>query len=109
MNGALITSWGIPVDVDKADQNGQRQSPISGTVVKALYKPGERWQSMSTDAEGRMVGIETRYFHFMSGLEEKSIADDGGLIEIQVFRSKGRRRRAPKMMEFRTQERYGIA
>ncbi|KAK9782306.1 hypothetical protein AB5N19_04566 [Seiridium cardinale] len=106
MNGALITSWGILVDVEKTDQ--PRRS-IGGTVVKALYEPGERWQNTGMDTEGRAIGIETRYFHFMPGLEKRSVAEDGGLIEVQVFRSKGRRRRAPRMVEFRNQERYGIA
>ncbi|KAI0124344.1 hypothetical protein BJ170DRAFT_674239 [Xylariales sp. AK1849] len=100
MNGRLITSWGVLTDDEKNDPP-QRQ--ISGTVVRALYEPGERWRNRG------MVGIETRYFHFMPGLEKRSVAEDGGLIEVQVFRSKGRRRRAPNMAEFRHQERYGIA
>jgi hypothetical protein len=106
MNGALITSWGILVDMDKT---GQPQHSLGGTVVKALYEPGERWQNTSMNNQGRAIGIETRYFHFMPGLDQRSAAEDGGLIEVQVFRSKGRRRRAPRMVEFRNQERYGIA
>ena len=41
--------------------------------------------------------------------ERKSIADDGGLVEIQVFRAKDRRPRALKLEQFRNQEMYGIA
>lgn len=59
--------------------------------------------------QGKAVGIEARYFHFMPAMGKSSIAEDGGLIEVQVFRSKGRQRRAPKMTEFRSQDRYGIA
>lgn len=97
MNGHLITSWGIHSD---NEISGLPRRAISGTVVRALYEPGERWHEA--------VGIETRYFYFMPGLDKKSAAEDGGLIEVQVFRSKGRKRRAPKMTEFRNQERYGI-
>ncbi|ETS77185.1 hypothetical protein PFICI_11059 [Pestalotiopsis fici W106-1] len=106
MNGALITSWGILGDIEKKTQP---QQPIGGTVVRALYEPGERWTNTSMDTEGRTIGIETRYFFFMPALDTQSAAEDGGMIEVQVFRSKGRRRRAPKMAEFRNQERYGIA
>ncbi|KAI1864911.1 uncharacterized protein JN550_008731 [Neoarthrinium moseri] len=105
-NGRLITSWGIPTH--SAD-GGLCQQPVSSTVVKALYEPGQRWYNQGTGSEGRAVGIETRYFHFMNGLDKRSVAEDGGLIEIQVFRSSGRKRRAPRLPEFRNQEQYGIA
>lgn len=45
----------------------------------------------------------------MPGQEQKSVAEDGGLVEIQVFRAKDRRPRAPKLESFRNQEMYGIA
>ncbi|KAH6655335.1 hypothetical protein BKA67DRAFT_234039 [Truncatella angustata] len=106
MNGAAITSWGLPVHAEK---NDRAQRSTGGTVVRALYEPGEIWHHMSTDVEGRSVGIEMRHFHFMPGSDKKSVAEDGGLIEILVFRSQGRRRRAPKMFGFRSQEKYGIA
>jgi hypothetical protein len=106
MNGALITSWGILSDIEKKDEPHQ---PIGGTVVRALYEPGERWTNTSLDTEGRTIGIETRYFFFMPALDTQSAAEDGGMIEVQVFRSRGRRRRAPKMTVFRNQEKYGIA
>jgi hypothetical protein len=106
MNGTLITSWGILVDIGKTNQPN---SSINGTVVRALYEPGKRWHNTSMDTEGRTVGIETRYFHFMPGQDRRSAAEDGGSIEIRVFRSKGRKRRTPKMAGFRNQEKYGIA
>lgn len=46
---------------------------------------------------------------FLPGEEYKSVAEDGGLIEIQVFRAKERRPRAPRLEEFRFQENHGIA
>ncbi|ORY71746.1 uncharacterized protein BCR38DRAFT_19320 [Pseudomassariella vexata] len=109
MNGRLITSWGILAKSENNEKHSHPQKSLSGTVVRALYEPGQRWQDEASGVEWKDVGIESRYFHFMPGLEHKSVAEDGGLIEVQVFRSKGRKRRTPKMTEFRTQERYGIA
>ncbi|KAI1746399.1 hypothetical protein F4680DRAFT_401281 [Xylaria scruposa] len=44
----------------------------------------------------------------MPGLDKKSIAEDGGIIEVQVFRCKGRKRIALELDPYRNQERYGI-
>jgi len=98
MNGRYISSWGINTDVR-----------CTGSVVRALYKPGDLWSAAYDQDDPDFTGIETRYFHFMPGLEKKSIADDGGLIEVQVFRCKGRKRIAPILDPYRNQERYGIA
>lgn len=76
--------------------------------MRALYEPGTQPQDKDLGTGAREIGIETRYFHFMEGLDKKSAAEDGGLIEVQIFRSKGRKRRAPKLPEFREQDRYGI-
>ena len=54
------------------------------------------------------VGIEARYFNFALGLDKRTAAEDGGMIEIQVYRANGQRRIAPKLDEYRSQERYGI-
>ncbi|KAK7911423.1 hypothetical protein PG985_013904 [Apiospora marii] len=105
MNGRPITSWGISM---KPDKNGNPERPIRGTVVRALYEPGTQSRDKDLGTGAREIGIETRYFHFMAGLDKKSAAEDGGLIEVQIFRSKGRKRRAPKLPEFRDQDRYGI-
>ncbi|KAI0396192.1 hypothetical protein F5Y17DRAFT_456321 [Xylariaceae sp. FL0594] len=98
MNGRYISSWGINTDVRR-----------TGSVVRALYKPGDLWSAAYDHDNPDFTGIETRYFHFMPGLEKKSIAEDGGVIEIQVFRCKGRKRIAPILDPYRNQERYGIA
>ncbi|KAI1497137.1 hypothetical protein F5X99DRAFT_31939 [Biscogniauxia marginata] len=98
MNGRHIVSWGI-------DTNNRS----TGSVTRALYEPGDRWGDAAGGFEMGTVGIETRYFHFMLGLDKKSIAEDGGLIEVQVFRCKGRKRVAAKLDGYRNQERYGIA
>ncbi|KAK8035310.1 hypothetical protein PG993_010305 [Apiospora rasikravindrae] len=105
MNGRPVTSWGISM---KPDKDGNPERPTRGTVVRALYEPGRQSQDKDLGSGAQEVGIETRYFHFMAGLDKRSAAEDGGLIEVQIFRSKGRKRRAPKLPEFRGQDRYGI-
>ncbi|KAJ0116241.1 hypothetical protein J7T55_005187 [Diaporthe amygdali] len=98
MNGRHITSWGINPEVKS-----------KGRVEKALYEPSDRWNHEEDGTIMKPDGIEARYFHFVGGQEEKSVAEDGGLIEIQVFRAKGRKRRAAKLDQYRHQEKYGIA
>jgi hypothetical protein len=98
MNGRHIASWGINTNIRS-----------TGSVVRALYQPADKWGCPFNQDETDCPGIETRYFHFTPGLEKRSIADDGGLIEVQVFRCKGRKRIATKLDAYRNQELYGIA
>lgn len=90
MNARPIAAWGIDPTVRP-----------KGKVVKSLWSPCRLY----TDR----IGFEGRNFVFLPGQEFKSVAEDGGLIEIQVFRAKERRVRAPKLEEFKFQENYGIA
>lgn len=98
INGRHITSWGINPKIKKA-----------GKAEKALYEPSERWDHEENGVVFKQDGIEARYFHFVGGQAEKSIAEDGGVIEVQVFRAKGRKRKAAKLVAYRHQEQYGIA
>ncbi len=98
MNGHQAASWGI---------NTSRH-PL-GSVNRALYKPGDRWREQYGDIDMSYVGIESRYFSFMLEMVEKSVAEDGGTIEVQVYRANKQRRVAPKLEDHRSQERYGIA
>ncbi|KAI0415403.1 hypothetical protein F5X98DRAFT_388887 [Xylaria grammica] len=97
MNGRHISSWGI---------NTNKRS--SGIVVRALYRPEDKQGDACGHKDAGFPGIETRYFHFMPGLDKKSVAEDGGIIEVQVFRCKGRKRIALELDAYRNQERYGI-
>lgn len=97
INGRNITNWGI---------NPAQQA--SGSVTRALYEPGERWQYEEDGIIYRKAGIESRTFHFAPEKATSSVADDGGLIEVQVFRAKGRRRRSPRLDQYRNQDRYGF-
>lgn len=97
INGRHITSWGL-----------NHQTTPAGKVVRALYQPSERWQYSHDGVTFKPEGIESRYFHFETG-PEKSIAEDGGLIEIKVFRSGARKRQAPELEQYRGRDQYGIA
>ncbi|AEO56298.1 hypothetical protein MYCTH_2057586 [Thermothelomyces thermophilus ATCC 42464] len=90
MNGRPIAAWGIDPVVR-----------LKGKVTKSLWVPSELYHGQ--------VGFEGRNFVFLPGQEHKSVAEDGGLIEIQVFRARERRARAPRLEEFRHRESYGIA
>ena len=89
MNGRGVASWGIDPTVRS-----------TGFVTRSLWQPNERWQDQ--------VGIEGRSFFFTTDEDQKSVAEDGGQVEVQVFRAKGRKPRAPALDKFRSQERYGI-
>ncbi|KAI8230074.1 hypothetical protein K4K57_007082 [Colletotrichum sp. SAR 10_99] len=81
MNGRPVASWGI-----------KSQTGTTEIVSHALRE-----------------GVEKRFFHFTphSG-KDTPAAMDGGLVELQVFRSKGRKRRSPELADFRNQDAYGI-
>lgn len=98
MNGRHITSWGINPIVKS-----------HGCTEKALYEPSDRWSHEENGVVLKRQGIESRYFYFTDNQQELSAAADGGLIEVQVFRAKGRRRRAAKLVQYRHQDKYGIS
>ncbi|KAI0169449.1 hypothetical protein GGR52DRAFT_592085 [Hypoxylon sp. FL1284] len=96
INRHHIVSWGI-----------DSTSCLAGSVSRSLCEPGDRYGGRN----GRnTAAIETRYFHFMHGLDKKSVAEDGGVIEIQVLRCRGRKRVAVELDPYtqRRQERYGV-
>ncbi|RYO93619.1 hypothetical protein DL766_010542 [Monosporascus sp. MC13-8B] len=98
MNGHQVSSWGINTTHN-----------VTGSLSRALYKPGDRWKDKYGDIDTSQVGIEARYFNFMLGQDKKSAAEDGGTVEVHVYRANARRPIAPKLDEYRSQERYGIA
>lgn len=99
VNGRIITSWGA-----------SSVGGTSGTVSRALYQPSERWIWEEEDGTThREVGIESRSFYFCNtGGHGSSAADDGGLISVDIYRTRGQSRRAPVLEPLRSQERYGI-
>jgi len=89
INGRQLLCWGI-----------EPAARPQGKVVKSIWAP-----SWFDD----QVGFEERNFVFLAGQGIKSAAEDGGLIEVQAFRAKARKARAPKLEEYRYPENYGIA
>jgi hypothetical protein len=96
MNGRNITSWGI-----------DPKTQCRGVVSRALFD-AHGWDY--EDGDGQLVrneGTEVRPFLF-SSKQAATAADDGGYIEIRVFRAKGKVRVAPKLEPYRLQEDYGL-
>ncbi|KXH30317.1 hypothetical protein CSAL01_00515 [Colletotrichum salicis] len=96
MNGRQVVSWGI-----------KSQATQSQIVSHALYEPDTKWHYRECGVTYKREGVEKRFFHF-APRSETSAAMDGGLIDLQIFRSYGRRRRAPQLDDFRSQDQYGI-
>lgn len=99
MNGRHAVSWGI---------NLKLKDKLVGTISRALYEPSRRFHHNDNGVIIKREGIEARYFQFTPGPEEKSVAEDGGLIEFQVYRAKSRKRRVPELEEFRGHGNCGI-
>ncbi|KAG0646918.1 hypothetical protein D0Z07_6228 [Hyphodiscus hymeniophilus] len=98
MNGRHITSWGA---------NSTTQD--KGQIMRGLFDPSERWSFRGED--GVVIqngGCEIRPFFFAKEHPDRSAAEEGGLIEVTVFRAQGRKRRMPKSHEFRSQDQWGI-
>ncbi|KAF5670205.1 hypothetical protein FDENT_11367 [Fusarium denticulatum] len=96
MNGRNVTNCGVGV-LDGA----------SGSITRSLCEPSERWKYKEDGVLRIRDGIEARCFSFLPHAHQ-SVAEDGGLIEVQVFRAKGRIRRLPILESHRGQESYGI-
>ncbi|KAH7360293.1 hypothetical protein BKA65DRAFT_182018 [Rhexocercosporidium sp. MPI-PUGE-AT-0058] len=97
MNGRHITSWGTNAKIRP-----------SGQVMRGLFEPSERWNYKHEGTVFRNMGTEARPFIFGHEERDGSAANDGGLIEVMVFRARGRKRRLPKPTDFKPQEGYGI-
>lgn len=95
VNGRHITSCGI---ADAAP----------GTISRALYEPSDRWHLKQSGTLLKRSGIESRSFCFSPGPDAVAAADDGGVIEVQVFRAKSRRRCTPQLVPHRDQQQYGV-
>ncbi|KAH6890023.1 hypothetical protein B0T10DRAFT_45500 [Thelonectria olida] len=98
LNGRNITNWGT-----------NPASQASGSVTRALFEPDDRWHYKENGVVLKRDGVEARCFYFLPPSSSTSVAEDGGLVEVQIFRSRGRKRRAPVLGQHRGQERYGIA
>ncbi|KAL7806082.1 hypothetical protein V8C44DRAFT_368027 [Trichoderma aethiopicum] len=96
INGRSIASCGIKPGAE------------SGIISRALFEPSDRWHLQQNGVLLKRSGIESRSFCFAPGPDAVAAADDGGLIEIQVFRAKSRRRSTPQLAPYRDQEQYGI-
>jgi hypothetical protein len=99
MNGRQVTSWGT----------NARTNP-SGQIMKGLFDPSELWNYDHNGTMYKNMGLEGRSFVFAFEDKENkpSAAMDGGLIEVKVYRARGRSRMMPTPLEFKSQDGYGI-
>lgn len=97
-NGESITSW----DMDPAEA-------AAGTVARGLYEPGKNWHYRDeSERVFKQEGIQSRSFHFVSHLGDGPLLEDGDVMEVQIFRAKGRRRCTPRLSECKIQRGHGI-
>ncbi|EEY23246.1 conserved hypothetical protein [Verticillium alfalfae VaMs.102] len=99
LNGRRMVSWGT---------DGSKLNANTGTVEYGLFEPSSRWRSLEQGVELKLDGVEKRYFYFSANTIGTSVATNGGLLEVQAFRSMGRQRQAPRPGEYRDQVDYGI-
>jgi hypothetical protein len=76
--------------------------------MKGLFEPSEYWNYEHNGVMYKNMGLEQRSFFFGFGDVARSAATDGGLIEVVVFRARGRKRKMPNPADFKSQEDYGI-
>jgi hypothetical protein len=76
--------------------------------MRSLFEPSDRWNYKHDGVLYKNMGTESRLFVFNTEEEGRSAANDGGLIEVLVFRARGRKRRMPSPAVFKDQEPYGI-
>ncbi|KAJ4129985.1 hypothetical protein NW768_006957 [Fusarium equiseti] len=96
MNGRNVANCGAESGVDG-----------SGCMTHSLCIPSDRWKYKENGVLHTRDGIEARRFCFLPA-ENQSVAEEGGFIEVQVFRAKGRIRRLPVLEKHRNQETYGL-
>ncbi|KAI9645747.1 hypothetical protein NHQ30_005179 [Ciborinia camelliae] len=97
MNGRHITSWGT-----------NTKTRPSGQVMRALFEPDATWDYKEGKTIYKNPGTEYRPFFFSQENGDRGAAEDGGLIEVKVFRARGRKRRNPKLEQYKNQSIYGV-
>ena len=99
INGRQAVSWGVDLT-----------ETLAGAAHQALFEPSAYYQHSDNGIIMTQYGIESRCFRFVTHRSgEASFTDDGGLIEVQVFRAKARARRAPQPDQYRGHDKYGVA
>ncbi|KFY73535.1 hypothetical protein V499_06396 [Pseudogymnoascus sp. VKM F-103] len=94
MNGRHVTSWGID----------PRTMPV-GRAMLGLFEADKKLKSKALIPNP----AETKPFYFNDQKQDVSAAENGGVIEVRVFRACGKRRRGAILDVFRGgQDKYGI-
>ncbi|KFY60325.1 hypothetical protein V496_05367 [Pseudogymnoascus sp. VKM F-4515 (FW-2607)] len=93
MNGRHVTSWGID----------PRTMPV-GRAMLGLFEANKKLKSKASI----LNPAETKPFYFNDQKRDVSAAENGGVIEVRVFRACGKRRRGAILDPFRDQGIFGI-
>ncbi|OBT64042.1 hypothetical protein VE03_06674 [Pseudogymnoascus sp. 23342-1-I1] len=93
MNGRHVASWGID----------PRTMPV-GRAMLGLFEANRKLKSKASIPNP----AETKPFYFNNQKRDVSAAEDGGVIEVRVFRACGKRRRGAVLDAFRGQDMFGI-
>ncbi|KAK1760984.1 hypothetical protein QBC47DRAFT_368759 [Echria macrotheca] len=88
MNSRDMAAWSIDTSVQ-----------LEGRAARSFWMP-------SGQHEGE-IGLDERTFVFLPS-RDTSVAEDGGLIEVKVFRASERRPRSPELSEFQYRNNYGV-
>jgi hypothetical protein len=75
-----------------------------GQAMRGIFEADKKLRSRATSPNP----AETKPFFFNEQKRGISAAENGGLIEVKVFRACGKRRRTPLLDAFRGQDKYGI-
>jgi len=89
INSRFMESWGIDTSVR-----------FVGQVAKSFWMPSGQHEGES--------GLEERTFVFLPS-RNRSMAEDGGIIEVKAFRASQRRLGSLELPEFQYRSNYGVA
>lgn len=76
--------------------------------MHGLFDPSPEWNYEHKGEVWKNNGLERRPFFFVGMDKNRSVVNDGGLIEVLCFRAVGRRRKIPDPEGWRDQHDYGI-
>ena len=99
MNGRHIVSWGV-----------NPETTAEGQVMRAPFEVENRYAFNEDGDVYKQDGLEVRPF-FFAGVDNKTspnAATEGGCIEVQVFRSRGKKRRVPDTEPCHKQNKHGL-
>ncbi|KAH8663537.1 hypothetical protein BGZ60DRAFT_565592 [Tricladium varicosporioides] len=98
MNGYDTINWGCSA-----------REGANSEVMRALFDPTPEHNYVDESGVGfKNCGLERCAFFFAHPRDDAHIKDDGGMIEIQVYRAHHKYRKVQEPLEYRDQSNYGV-